>query len=190
MKFYFPKSCMVLIAVVHICFPLLNMYGENIREIKIKRMELSDDVTLFSIINDAVSESNSKKVNDIRFFNVILNDIGKGCKVTVIGELDNRFLFYRNDIIGYCVLDSDTIILSGTTQYKPNYMTPSDVMSLKLESSDEFPGHYDPEEWFYFMIGDCYGRLVPKINWIWNIPNGSSLQSEEVIVTAPKRQSK
>lgn len=164
--------------------------------ITLKRIDLSQDSILYSIISD-FSRDDIQVLTDhpnalyklslTATPNEYLKTFPKGYLVSLL--LDTNGKIFDTHRIGYDVVDGKTIIISKSDDYNFKYSNLEEKRTFRYEP--DFIGPYDYEKDVdYFMAENYFGKYIYGIGWVMYLPDGYKLVPSDNIVTAPKRKQK
>lgn len=156
--------------------------------ITLKRIDLSQDSILYSIVSDFISndiQTDTKDQNS--YYTLRLQSLPNGFYVYLKLYRSNTIL--AEDCIGYDIVDNKTIIIKENDDYKFNYTDTEEKKSFKYEP--EFTGLIEPyKENTYVIKGNSYGKHIVAIGWVMYLPDGLKLGPSDNVVAAPKRKHK
>lgn len=156
--------------------------------ITLKRIDLSQDSILYSIVSDFISDDFQTNTKDQKS-HYTLGLQSSTNRYYVYLKLYSSHSIPAKGCLGYDIVDNKTIIIRSNDDYKFNY---SDLMEEKSFTYEpEFTGLIEPDrENTYFIKKNYYGKHIVGIGWVIYLPDGLKLGPSDNVVTAPKRKHK
>lgn len=182
-----------VIAVLLMVLPIsvFKLSAEDRDSILLRRIELFKNSSIFKIINEVVSEEKQKNYK-ITFFSLNIKegqDIDENY-IRIVAHTKNR-LSNWDGYSGYDIIDSIPVIVINNSNMKIRFSN-SQNRYFPMDSPDDPPYIYDPQEWFFLIKNNDVARYVYSIGWIWDKPNqkGKKQTDSSFRLTRPRRKSK
>ena len=157
--------------------------------ILLRQVEIPENSQILKILNETLSENKSNN-HKIKYFTLDISNDKDVIDITIVAHTKEK-LFHWNGYTGYLVLDSIPIIITNESNLKIK-LSNLQNRYFPMDSPDDPPYFYDPQEWFFLIKNNDVARYVYSIGWIWDKPNkkGEKQTDSSFRLTRPRRKSK